>query len=145
MSPKTTGEWEVEDIINDLKAGITEPGEDRRTLGTCAYHDPNSRAQVWTVRKLADTKGALDELRGMMGKLHEKMDALGKSPTKLLSLSNGKFKVNFTGFGATEIALIVIVGIMAWNMWAVRRVRLDLDEKIPNVGRVAAMEKQRGQ
>jgi len=122
MSPKTTEEWEAEDLITDLKAGIPRPGEDRRAYGTCSHHDPMARGMIWIIRHLDAGQQEKD----------------GGDSKKLLSISNGKFKVNFTGFGATEIALIVIVGIMAWNLYAVRRVRLDLDEKIPNVGRVHA-------
>jgi hypothetical protein len=49
MSPKSTEEWEMEDIINELKAGIPQPGT--TIPGVCAFHGSTNKALIYLLRR----------------------------------------------------------------------------------------------
>lgn len=51
MSEKSAEEWELADLIADVKLGLPKPGEEKPN-GVCPYHGSQTRLLIWIARRL---------------------------------------------------------------------------------------------
>ena len=108
-----------------VKGQVKEAKEELKTVGNvaCAGHKPLQHLAALSADIGILVLDGQCELKDLL------KQSVANDSKKLFTIKNGKKSLNWQGFGATEICLIILALGMAANMYFNYRVRLTLAEK----------------